>query len=85
MALQATAFDEANCILSAPEGMTIDECEAINVWRGRNSEGTPVVISCWKVTKEDLEILLRTGRLYLVCAGDTMPPVILQSKHPWSE
>ena len=37
----------------------------------------PVVISCWKLTKEELDLINKTGRVYLTVLGETMPPVAL--------
>jgi len=71
----ATAFDEENCVLDAPPGMTPEQCEMLSVWRGDDESGNPVVISCWKPTAEEWEEMRRTGRLWIIVHGHSMPPI----------
>lgn len=77
------SFDEANTVLNPPPSMSPDECEPLNVWRGPTQDG-PVVISCWKLTEEELEEVQRTGRIWLWVFGETMPPCVLIGKHPFN-
>jgi len=75
-----TAFNEENGVLDGPPGMS--ECEPLSVWRGEQNN-QPLVISCWKLTNEELEEINKTGRVWLYVCGQTMPPVSLQIKHPF--
>lgn len=70
-----TAFDEDNCALGRHPGMTDEECGPLSVFRGNDECGNPVVISCWKPTKEELEEINRTGRIWVIIHGHTMPPI----------
>lgn len=79
----ASGFDQENAVLGAPLGMSADECEPLSVWRGELESGVPVVISCWKITAEELEEIKRTGRVWLMVMGTTMPPVYLKGVSPW--
>ncbi len=79
----AAAFDEANVVLGKPEDMTVDECDALSVLRTQTTGGVPVVVSCWKLTKEELEEVNRTGRVWLTVLGITMPPVALDGAKPF--
>ena len=79
----ATAFDEDNAVLGPPVGCTDQEVYSLSVFRGPNSAGVPVVISCWKPTKEELAEINRTGRVWLVVQGETMPPVHLDGISPF--
>lgn len=73
-----TDFPESNHVLGKPDDMTADQCEPLSVFvDGR------VVVSCWKITKEELEEFNRTGRIYLVIFGQTMPPASLIAKSPF--
>lgn len=76
----ACSFDESNAVLDKPEDMTCDQCDALSVARAETSQGQPLVISCWKVTREELDEIERTGRVWLCVLGSTMPPVILTGK-----
>ena len=78
-----TAFDEENAVLGKPEGMTADDCECLSVRLTANADGHPVVVSCWKVTQEELDEIRRTGRVWLIVHGQTMPPVSLSGLLPW--
>jgi hypothetical protein len=82
--MESTAFDEENCVLGPPKGVGHDRCESISVWKGPLENGTPVVISCWKLTKEELEEVNRTGRVWLMVWGESMPPVALKGVNPFN-
>lgn len=77
------SFDESNAVLGKPEGMTDEQCPPLSVLRVMSSDSIPLVISCWKLTKEEVEELLKTGRLWLIIYGMTMPPVALTVNKPW--
>lgn len=75
-------FAESNGVLSRPPDMTDEECDPLCVLHSNLPDQTPVVVSCWKVTKEELEEIQRTGRVWLIVVGHTMPPVILSGIKP---
>ena len=77
-----TDFHGSNAVLDRPPTMTDDECEAINVFLGTNENGLPAVVSCWKVTMEELEEINKTGRIWLVIMGATMPPSAITGIRP---
>lgn len=79
----ATAFDEENGVLDAPPSMTPDDCEPLSVWRGVNEAGQPVVISCWKPTEDEWVEMRRTGRVWVVVCGPTMPPIAPMGTSPF--
>lgn len=79
-----SAFDQENIVLNPPSGMEND-CESISAFIGKDVAGKDITISCWKLTKEEVEELLKTGRLWLIVSGNTMPPVALTGKNPWGE
>jgi hypothetical protein len=75
-----TSFDESNRVLSRPPSMSEDECEPLSVFINPNPA---LVISCWKLTKEELEEINRTGRVWLWIYGPTMQPALLTVKSPF--
>jgi hypothetical protein len=81
--MEACSFDESNTVLGRPVGTTAEQCDPLSVWRGVCADGAPRVISCFKLTKDELEEINRTGRVWLFVMGHTMPPVALQTAHPW--
>jgi hypothetical protein len=78
------SFDESNVVLDKPQDMSYDECDALSVLRTETTEGLPVVISCWKPTKEELDEIIKTGRVWLTIYGYTMPPAYVSGTKPWS-
>lgn len=80
----ACSFAESNHVLDKPAGMSREECDALSVFVGNSADGKPVTISCWKLTREELGELNRTGRLWLWIHGHGMPPVSLETKHPFA-
>lgn len=81
--MEACSFEESNRVLNRPRGMTAEQCDPLSVWAGECSDGVPRVISCFKLTKEELEEINQTGRVWLFVVGQTMPPVALQTAHPF--
>ena len=77
-----TSFEESNCALSRPADMTDDQCAPLSVCKTIDANGFPVVISCWKMTALELVEFHRTGRVWLIIAGDTMPPARLSCNKP---
>jgi hypothetical protein len=84
MAVPAS-FAESNLVLDSPPGMTPDECEPLSVLRTRTPSGQAVVISCWKLTAEELAEINRTGRVWLGILGHTMPPAWIDGTVPFQK
>jgi len=81
--MEPASFDQADTVLDKPQGFSHDQCGALSVFRGRRSDGLPVVISCWKPTREELAEIQRTGRVWLMVIGETMPPCYLDGHNPF--
>lgn len=77
-------FKEANFTFTKPDNMTDEQCMSLPVFRGKDQGGIPVIISCWKLSKEDLDDINKTGQIYLSIAGDGMPPVSIFTENPFS-
>ena len=68
------SFDESNAVLDKPPLMA--NCEALSILRTKVNGG-PCVVSCWKMSAEERDEIIRTGRVWLMIAGNTMPPAAL--------
>lgn len=77
----AASFAESNCVLARPDELTAEQCEPLSVFMGTCGD-LPLVISCWKLTGDELDEIVRTGRIWLLVVGGTMPPVSLQGFKP---
>lgn len=81
--MEAVNFEQANTNLGPPKGKTEDEVGTLRVFRGESADGQKVVISKWKLTKEEVAHLLAGECLYLWVYGETMPPVALDTESPF--
>jgi hypothetical protein len=77
-----TAFNGETRYLSSPEGIATDECAPLSIADVVDADGRRIVLSCWKLTKAELEEVNRTGRVWLGVWGVTMPPVWLVAHNP---
>ncbi len=75
-----SSFAESDDFLNPPDSMK-DDCLPLSIAR-REFGGYPGVISCWRPTAEELAEINKTGRVWLVVIGQTMPPVILDGRKP---
>lgn len=83
-----TSFEESNFVYGKPKGWTDEMCMDLPVWKGDvpiDDVGTtqPSIISCWRLSKEDLEEIQRTGQIWLSITGTGMPPVSLFTENPF--
>lgn len=81
-------FEQANGQLGPPKGWTDDQCSTIHVFRGRNADGSPVTISAWKPSPEDLVKINLGENIYLFVTFEangepTMPPTGFVIGDPW--
>ncbi len=77
------SFTEANQVYDKPESMSYDECEALNTFIGLSADGVPVIISCWKPTREELDEINKTGRIWCFHYGTILPPHALAGNNPF--
>lgn len=82
------SFPEANLVFTKPEGWTDEQCSDLPVWKGQaplDDNGTMgnSIISCWQLSKEDLEEIQRTGRIWLSVSGTALPPVSVFTENPF--
>lgn len=72
-------FTGSNKTLSKPKDMTDEECAPLEIY----TDGKQCV-SVWKLSKEDLEKVNKTGVIYLsIISGSTQPPVSVEVDNPF--
>lgn len=76
-------FPESNFTFTKPEDMTDEQCSSLAVCKATDSEGKPVIISCWQLTPEDMVKIQETGVVWLTIVGHGMPPVSVHSNSPF--
>ena len=79
----ATSFAESNAYLDSPANMSPEQCHPLSVARTQMTDGTYVIISCYKLTSDEVEEFRRTGRIWMIVAGDLMPPIALTAINPF--
>lgn len=69
--MHPVGFKESNFVLGKPADMTDEECDQLPVFR----DGVHC-ISCWKLSPEEMELIHKTGCVYIgVMSGGTQPPI----------
>ena len=84
-----STFEQSNFVYTKPKGWEDEQCMDLPVWKGEapiDEAGTtqPCIISCWKLSKEDLEEINKTGQIWLSITGHGMPPVSLFTENPFN-
>lgn len=76
--MNRTQHPSNNDVLGAPKGWDQSEipCDALPITR-TEVEGSPVIVSFWRPTGEDLAALQAGGTVALWVFGRGMPPVSL--------
>jgi hypothetical protein len=78
-----TDFDQSNQVIDKPPDMTREECLPINAFIGESTEGYPAIVTCWKPTKEELEEINRTGRVWCILYSHVIPPHYIAGSNPF--
>ncbi len=72
-------FEQSNKILGRPPTMTVEECSSLHIY---NHGG--VCISCWELSEEELQEVIKTKKIYIsVWSGTRQPPIALMAKSPF--
>ena len=88
--MEACSFPESNHVFSRPEEMTDEQCTPLSVWVGEvaigdpDSERVPAIVSCYKISQEELTALNEGKRLWLTIIGRSMPPVSVSLNSPFT-
>jgi len=81
--MEPANFDGTNSIFGPPKGMTEGEVQSIFARIIVEPESNvPVIVTCWKPTKEELTEILRTGRVWLGVFSASLPPVYVSGFEP---
>jgi hypothetical protein len=82
----ASSFDESNMVMDTPKGVDPDFIIPLSVCFSVSMEwNAPVTLTCWKVTKEELENIQKTGRIWIAILGHGMMPIYPTGMNPFDE
>ncbi len=62
-------FEGANCVFRAPDGVPQEECVDLECFVAPGQ-----IISCWRLSDEELAKVNETGVVWLEVQGDGTPP-----------
>lgn len=71
-----TTFHPQEQVISPPKGQH-EEISGLRVLPVVYSDGSQALISCWCLTPAELELVQKTGRVYLAVMAIAQPPVLL--------
>ena len=75
--MEPIKFNGQNMTFTKPKNMSEEECGDLPVFSNGNQ-----IISCWKLSREEIEHVTNTGRIYLGVMGVAQPPVYLTTFEP---
>jgi len=67
-----------NSTLKAPIGS--ENVVDLPITKLEYTDGPSAVESCWELSKEELDKVNETGKIYFACMGTTHPPILLSVK-----
>ncbi len=67
-----------NDVLKAPKDS--ENVDDLPIARIKFNDGQQAVESCWELTDEELQEVLKSKKVYFTCMGKTHPPIILSTK-----
>ena len=77
-----TSFEEETVVFGPPVGMTEEQVYSLCASQ-IEYDGDPAIVTCWKVTKESLQALQKTGRIWVITTGAGLVPMIVQTDKPF--
>lgn len=69
-----TTFHNDEIVLSPPTGQH-GEIGGLRVLRMKYQDGSQAMVSCWKLTPQDLQNIKETGRIFIAVIGPH-PPIL---------
>jgi hypothetical protein len=75
-------FPEQTHHFNKPKDMTDDECGGLPAVMV-DVHGQPTYVSCWKLTPEEVENIVRTGVVWVGCVS-MQPPLLVWGDRPFS-
>jgi hypothetical protein len=76
--MEPIRFDQATDVLGAPQGKE-GEIGGMPIYR--HPDG--LIVSCWKLSEEELEEVKRTGIVWLWVMGPDTYPLAMDGISPW--
>jgi len=80
-------FPESNLPLRAPtpEDAAAETVYTLHVRRYQDLDGVPNVLSCWELTDAEVELIVKTRRVWHNAWGRTLTPMFITAYPPFGE
>lgn len=80
--MESDQFKEANCFLGTGDN---PNTKGLPVALSKDSDNIPYVISRFKLTNEEMEVIKKRGEVWICIMGQNMPPVMPTVYHPFKD
>ncbi len=82
--MEPIKFKEQNTVFNKPSSMTDEECGSLPCFVDRN-ERYPQIISCWKLSEEEMIEIQKTGIVWVSVYANGLPPMAIMTEKPLRE
>lgn len=80
-----TGFTHENVVLAAPPGLEMAGISSLSVHKTVDPvTQLPMAVTCWKMTKSEVDTVTRTGRVWVSLLGPTIPPLLVTGVSPFT-
>ena len=81
--MKTIEFEEQNHTFHKPKEMTDEECVSLPCCVLEHPY--PQTISCWELTKEEIEQIVKTGKLWVSVFSVPPPPIAILTETPFTK
>jgi len=79
--MEAINFPESNFVFTPPDDL--EDCGSVNAFIGTSQYGT-TIITCYELTREEIDTLIETRKLWLYHYGNGLQPHAPSVNHPFA-
>lgn len=80
-----TSFKETNHLLGAGNNPGTGDLPIARSVMDIEGRPVPCIVSCWKLSPEELAEVQRTGRIWVAVMGVGQPPILPMALNPFTE
>jgi hypothetical protein len=83
--MKPTSFKETNHLLGAGNNPGTGDLPIARSLMDIEGRPFPCIISCWKLSPEELELIQQTGKVWIAVMGVGSPPIMPMISHPFAD
>lgn len=81
--MKPTSFKETNQLLGAGNNPGTGDLPIARSLMPIGDQEVPCIISCWKLSPEELDLIQQTGKIWISVMGMSSPPIWPMVCHPF--